>query len=480
MELAEIIKKMDELRDELDSLRPIPTDRINRLNQKLRLDWNYHSNSIEGNTLTASETKAFILHGITAKGKPFRDYIEMRGHNDALKKLEEIVHHDLKITENLVKEFHKIILVEPYSGEAEINPGEYKTQANYLYSTTGERIDFEPPQEVPRLMNELINWLNNHIDPPKRKKKKYDLHPLLIASGFHVRFIQIHPFGDGNGRMARILMNLILMLCGYVPAVIRLENRKTYYSALNLSSLDNTTLLAEFIGEECIKSLEIAVKAAKGESIEEVDDFDKEIELLKRKQAKPKEYVLKTKQIMRETIGNVYCPLIKQLNDNLIKLTPLFSDCSWNYFKEPEPPKYGIPMVPTFCSNNELINHFNTLLNNRDDSYHHFKASYWLMQYNDQNDFSIEVSLKIIFDEYAYKIEAFIGQPYAGSTMTKGIAKLVNMLNKEPEAPFNTFKDYILFKTQYNEVVSNDAISSLAKQISSETLAYIKQKVSEK
>src|SRR6056297_1264700 len=104
MELNEIVTKMDQLRDELDSLRPIPEDRMNRLNQKLRLDWNYHSNSIEGNTLTASETRAFLLHGITAKGKPFRDYIEMKGHDKAIKKLEDIVHKDLNITENLIKE----------------------------------------------------------------------------------------------------------------------------------------------------------------------------------------------------------------------------------------------------------------------------------------------------------------------------------------------------------------------------------------
>ena len=295
MKLKALIKKMDELRDELDTLRPIPEDRLNRLNQKLRLDWNYHSNSIEGNTLTASETRAFLLHGITSNGKPFRDYIEMRGHNEALKKLEDIVHQDLNITEKLIKEFHKIIVVEPYDGEAEINPGEYKTMPNYLYSPSGERIDFEPPQEVPRLMNELINWLNNHIDPPKRKKKKYDLHPLLIACGFHVRFIQIHPFGDGNGRMARILMNLILMLCAYVPAVIKLEKRKEYYIALNQSTLENMEPLAEFVAEECIQSLEMAVKAAKGQSIEEDDDLDKKLSLLKQEfEAEDEENKIKT------------------------------------------------------------------------------------------------------------------------------------------------------------------------------------------
>jgi Fic family protein len=329
MELTTIIKKMDALMEQLDKLRPIPEDRINKLNQKLRLDWNYHSNSIEGNTLSASETRAFILHGITAKGKPFRDYVEMCGHNEALKKLESIVQHDLIITENLIKEYHKIILAEPFDGEAEINPGEYKKEPNYLYSVTGERIDFASPSDVPRLMNELVNWLNNHIDPPKRKKRKYDLHPLVIAAGFHVQFIKIHPFGDGNGRMARILMNLILMLCGYVPAIVRLEQRENYYSALNLSSLDDLEPFAEFLGEQCIQSLELAIRAAKGENIEEPDDLDKKVALLKQKiGVDPKEKIekSKSKEVVLEVFENSIIPLIDLLEEKLNQFEALFMD----------------------------------------------------------------------------------------------------------------------------------------------------------
>ena len=244
-DLKTIIGKMDSLKDELDSLRPLREDHLNRLNQKLKLDWNYHSNSIEGNTLSRAETKSFILWGITAKGKPFRDYVEMKGHNDALNKLYQIISQDLKITENLIKEFHKIILVEPFAdSDAEINPGEWKKHPNYLYSPTGERIDFMPPEDVPEAMNSLINWLNNHLDPPKRKKKKYDLHPILIAAGFHTQFLKIHPFGDGNGRMARIITNLVLMLCGYVPVIIKLDDRKDYYTSINTNSLNEPENLA--------------------------------------------------------------------------------------------------------------------------------------------------------------------------------------------------------------------------------------------
>jgi Fic family protein len=282
--LIEYIEKIDELKKELDGLRPIPPDRMARVMQKLRLDWNYHSNSIEGNTLTLSETRAFILYGVTAKGKPFRDYLEMRGHNEALKEVEEIVHKELRLTEKVIKDLHKMVFVEPFQDElAEINPGQFKTLPNYLYSPLGERIDFEPPEEVPRLINELVNWTNNHLFPEelsRKSKRKYDFHPVLVACLFHLRFIRIHPFGDGNGRMGRILMNLILMIKGYMPVIIKYENRDEYYNVLNQSDVQNIEPLAFFILKQLIESLELTIKGAKGESVEDTDDWQKELSLL--------------------------------------------------------------------------------------------------------------------------------------------------------------------------------------------------------
>jgi Fic family protein len=282
--IIDLLEKADNLKEILDSLRPIPVERMARVMQKLRLDWNYHSNGMEGNTLTLSETRAFILYGVTAKGKPFRDYIEMRGHNEALKKVEEIVHKDLRLTERIIKDLHKMVLVEPFQDElAEINPGQYKKFSNYLYSPQGERIDFEPPEEVARLVNELVNWTNNHLFPEeltRKSKQKYDFHPILVACLFHLRFIRIHPFGDGNGRMGRILMNLILMIKGYMPIIVKLENREAYYAALNQSDVQNIEPLAVFMLEELIESLELTIRGAKGESIEDTDDWQKEVSLL--------------------------------------------------------------------------------------------------------------------------------------------------------------------------------------------------------
>lgn len=330
MEMIEILKKADTLKAELDALRPISTDRMQRVMQKLRLDWNYHSNSIEGNTLSLTETRALILFGQTAKGKPFRDHLEMRGHNEALKKLEQIVHKEIKITEKLIKDFHKIILAEPYEGDSEINPGQYKKLPNYLYTPEGERMDFEPPEEVPRLMNELINWTNNQLyqdDLGRHAKRKYDTHPLLVAAIFHLRFIRIHPFGDGNGRMARILTNLILMMKGYVPAIVRTEDKVAYYRALNSSTSEDASELVIFLGEQLLRSLRIAIEGAQGKTIDEADDLDKRIEMLKR-QLDQKD--ISTKSLSTDSIYHVIkdslIPLFSAFEAKCEKLKDLFID----------------------------------------------------------------------------------------------------------------------------------------------------------
>lgn len=270
--MKSLLDQIDRLRSELDTLRPLDPGKLNQLRREFKMDWNYHSNRMEGNTLTESETRTFLLQGITAKGKPFRDYLEMQGHDRAVTHLYEIVNQDLRITESMIKDFHRMILVEEFKDEqAEIKPGAYKTLNNYLNAYNGDRIDFASPKAVPELMNSLINWLNNHLTPPKRSRNKYNLHPLLISAGFHLQFIMIHPFGDGNGRLGRILSNMILMIKGYRPIVIREEDRKAYYVALNTSTVDNPEPLTNYFGEQLIKSLKRTITAASASTEDDLE-----------------------------------------------------------------------------------------------------------------------------------------------------------------------------------------------------------------
>ena len=138
--LQQRLAHIDRLKAEVDALRPIDVEQERRIVQKIRLDWNYNSNAIEGNTLTQGETRALLMHGLTAKGKPLRDHLDIRGHDQALDALQEVVRRQEPLTEALIREFHKVLLGEPYEVPAKtpegrnttrtITPGRYKTMPN--------------------------------------------------------------------------------------------------------------------------------------------------------------------------------------------------------------------------------------------------------------------------------------------------------------------------------------------------------------
>jgi len=284
MALNELLARVDTLRDQVDALRPLDRDQEARLVQKLNLEWNYHSNAIEGNTLTLGETRAFLLYGITAQGKPFRDYLDIKGHNDAIRYLEDLVRGGEVLTEAVIRELHRILMVEAYDVDAitpdgrptrrRIAVGQYKTAPNHVRTTTGETHFYATPQETPALMGELLAWY-------RREAKVGELHPLVLAATFHYRFVAIHPFDDGNGRMARLLTNLILMQHGLVPVIIPLEARGDYLLALETADAGDLTDFILLVGQELIRSLELTLAAARGEPLEEPGGLDRRIQRLR-------------------------------------------------------------------------------------------------------------------------------------------------------------------------------------------------------
>lgn len=285
-DLIQLIKKIEHLKKEVDTFRPLSPDVERRIFQKFRLDWNFHSNAIEGNRLTYGETRAFLLQGITAKGKPFKDYVDIKGHNEAIDYLADVIRQEYTITEDAIREIHKILLVESYPISAmtlDGNPvvkqvaiGQYKTMPNHVLTSTGETHYYAMPEEVSAKMGDLMQWYRHEL-------AKGELHTLILATAFHHEFVNIHPFDDGNGRMARLLMNLILMQGGYVPVIIHQEDRQAYYAALESADVGELETFTFFIGERLIDSMTLYVRGAKGERIDDLGDIDKRIALLKKK-----------------------------------------------------------------------------------------------------------------------------------------------------------------------------------------------------
>ncbi len=311
------ISRAIELKKELDALRPISKENELRIMQKFRLDWNYHSNSIEGNSLNYGETKALILFGITAQGKPLKDHFEVRGHDEAIKWVLDIVKEERPLSENFIRELHKLILKEPYKVDAitpdgeptkkTVHIGEYKKTPNHVKTETGEIFRFATPEETPIMMAELIDWY-------RKKEENPETNPILLAAKFHYYFIRIHPFDDGNGRTVRILMNFILLKHGYPPVVIKTSDKAQYFSVLQQADAGDMEPFFDYIAKNLIESLAIMVKGARGESIEEDDDIDKEVALLERRlqEVGGKVKKFKSSESLVESLDLVIAPLVNR------------------------------------------------------------------------------------------------------------------------------------------------------------------------
>lgn len=208
--------KLDALKAKLDEYRPLDKAVTASLHEELVLQWAYHSNAIEGNTLTLKETKV-ALEGITIGGKTLREHFEAINHRDAILMVEELVEKQQPLDEWTIKNLHQLVLKNIDAD----NAGRYR-QVNVLISGAEHR----PPNalQVPELMVAFSQWCSNEAQ---------QLHPVERAARIHGEFVKIHPFVDGNGRTSRLLMNLELMKTGFPATVIEVAQRLDYYQALD-------------------------------------------------------------------------------------------------------------------------------------------------------------------------------------------------------------------------------------------------------
>jgi Fic family protein len=281
MALEETLRKIDELQSKINSHGKLSNDILNKINYKFRLDWNYHSNAMEGNSLTKEETRSVMINNITVEGKPLKDVIEIKGHDEIITSILKIGKGEQRISEKRIKEIHKAIMHEDDPKQAQ-KIGEWKTKENHIINYKGEKYDFTPPADVPEAIHQLLNWLNAKYDQVISNRKTA-VYPLL-AFEFHLRYVTIHPFYDGNGRTSRILTNLILIMFGYPPVIVKVSDKDTYnrYLADIQGYGGNHDLFYEFMCKLLVKSQELVLTAIEGGDIDEPDDLDKKILLLEK------------------------------------------------------------------------------------------------------------------------------------------------------------------------------------------------------
>ncbi|MEG0011039.1 MAG: Fic family protein [Muribaculaceae bacterium] len=223
-------------------LKPQRSEFKQHISQKFMLEFNYNSNHIEGNTLTYGQTELLLLFGKIMGNAKMKDLEEMKAHNVGLQMIkEEALQKNEILTEIFIRQLHSILLREDYEVYRKlpnglqtsytVHAGTYKTRPNSVITRTGERFEYASPEETPALMADLISWYNGAAEKDK-------LNPVELAALFHYRYIRIHPFEDGNGRVARLMVNFILCRYGYPMIVVPSKTKDEYLLALNLSDLN--------------------------------------------------------------------------------------------------------------------------------------------------------------------------------------------------------------------------------------------------
>ena len=250
------LEKIDLLHDKIRQARESNGERWIAALQKLKIRWTTDSNAIEGSRLTYGDTLFFLTEGLTVKGKPFKDFLDARNHADAIDMLFDIVAERRPVTTSFLKEINGIAPVrcQRDTGDGRARPSNNETCASRRIQKRLQTMCFYLMEicifmwirsTVMEQVEKLCAWISD---------QEGKLHPAVVAAIAHYNMVRIHPFDDGNGRGARILMNLILMTAGHIPAVIEDENREDYLEAIRTADKGDIQAFISFVLDAIIKT----------------------------------------------------------------------------------------------------------------------------------------------------------------------------------------------------------------------------------
>lgn len=348
------------------SLQPLKPEYRSRLERKFMLEFNYNSNHIEGNTLTYGQTEMLLMFGKVVDEANMKDLEEMKAHNVCLKMMQtEAGEKDKPLTETFIRQLHNTLLREDYTVYRQqpdgsttsyvVHAGVYKTRPNSVMTVTGERFEYASPEETPALMNDLAGWYNDEA-------RRGVMSPIELASVFHYRYIRIHPFEDGNGRIARLLVNYILTRHGFPMIVVKSKDKENYLTALNRcdvavgptpsdgahAGLEQLAPFVEYMSKCVERALIVGIRAAHGENIEDADDWKKNLKLKYRdKLSKP----ALNDEFLTNVLNNVYQPLLNRIDSELSEFYSIFSAFRW----DPDTAQYDFDNVNNIYSSAMIV-----------------------------------------------------------------------------------------------------------------------------
>lgn len=333
--------KMEQLYEEWLSLQPVKEEYQQRLDQKFMLEFNYNSNHIEGNTLTYGQTELLLKFGEVTEPAKMKDLEEMKAHNLCLNIIKmEAKDADRPLTETFIRELHKTMLREDYTAYSKdnkpytVHAGVYKTRPNSVKTVTGELFEYASVEETPALMTDLVAWY-------KEAEEKNEMTPVELAALFHYRYIRIHPFEDGNGRISRLIVNYILAKHSYPMIVVKSDDKTQYLTALHqcdvavgstpavgaYAELSQIKPLVDYLAKCEERALRLSIKAAKGEDISDADDWRKN---LKTKYANRVNKPELSDEIQTDILDNEYQPLLDRIDTEFSELYSIFKSVIWD------------------------------------------------------------------------------------------------------------------------------------------------------
>lgn len=232
---------LEETYDKWMSLQPLTESDQRMLSVRFTVEYNYNSNHIEGNTLTYGQTELLLLFGRVSGNGHLKDFNDMKASEVSVQMMQEEAHdRNAPLTQNFIRTLHRTLICEDYveyrtlpngvQTSFTIHAGQYKSRPNSVITRYGDRFEYASPEETPALMTDLIDWYNE-----EEQNGKFT--PVELAALFHYRFIRIHPFEDGNGRIARLMVNYILLRHGWPMIVVRSRKKQEYFEALHKTDL---------------------------------------------------------------------------------------------------------------------------------------------------------------------------------------------------------------------------------------------------
>ena len=267
LKLEELVAIVDNQKEKIEKNKPLNESILQTIQDKLKYIWTYDSNAIEGSTLTLGETIFFIQHGITAEGKNFKDYLDAKNHVEAIEYVYDLITQKRPISAGVLHEINALLLTGVSSTKAidqhghatskPATPEEFKKLPNHVLQPDGSIHYYVDPLQVEPEIDALIDWIHSNID---RK------HPAIVAALAHYNLVRIHPFDDGNGRGARLLMNIILIQKGYPPAIVKNEKRRKYIEAITKADRGDLNDFVEFIVTSIFETQESILEDLNGSS----------------------------------------------------------------------------------------------------------------------------------------------------------------------------------------------------------------------